>query len=42
MPQLAYETMWNTTGFNDMWPADGSQPFVWSYDDTRGYRTHAA
>ncbi|KAL6150445.1 hypothetical protein ACJQWK_00273 [Exserohilum turcicum] len=41
MPQLAYETMWNTTGFNDMWPADGSQPFVWSYDDTRGYGTHA-
>src|SRR3954466_16206254 len=28
MPQLAFETMWNTTIFNDksQWPADGSQP----------------
>ncbi|KAI1333849.1 hypothetical protein F5Y15DRAFT_322246 [Xylariaceae sp. FL0016] len=40
MPQLAYETLWNTTMFNDMWPADGSQPFVWSYDDSKGYGTH--
>lgn len=30
MPQLAYETIWDTTKFNDksLWPADGSQPFV--------------
>ena len=30
MPQLAYETIWDTTKFNDksQWPADGSQPFV--------------
>ncbi|KAK3315584.1 hypothetical protein B0H66DRAFT_628768, partial [Apodospora peruviana] len=43
MPQLALETMWNTTQFNDksMWPADGSQPFVWSYGDNKGYGTHA-
>ncbi|KAL7626037.1 hypothetical protein AAE478_002807 [Parahypoxylon ruwenzoriense] len=41
MAQLAYETMWNTTGFNDMWPKDGSQPFVWSYMDSKGYGTHA-
>jgi hypothetical protein len=36
MPQLAYETMWNTSQFNDksMWPTDGSQPFVWSFDDS--------
>jgi hypothetical protein len=42
MPQLAFETMWNTTAFNDKstWPADGSQPFVWSFDDRRGYGTH--
>ena len=42
MPQVAYETMWNTTMFNDkaMWPADGSQPFVWSFDDSKGYGTH--
>ncbi|KAF2193920.1 hypothetical protein K469DRAFT_709400 [Zopfia rhizophila CBS 207.26] len=41
MPQLAYETMWNTTAFNDLWPKDGSQPFVWSYMDSKGYGTHA-
>jgi hypothetical protein len=41
MPQLAYETLWNTTAFADMWPKDGSQPFVWSYADRRGYGTHA-
>jgi hypothetical protein len=39
MPQLAYETMWNTTAFKDMWPKDGSQPFVWSYSDSKGYGT---
>ncbi|KAJ2994965.1 hypothetical protein NUW58_g1404 [Xylaria curta] len=22
------------------WPADGSQPFVWSYEDSKGYGTH--
>jgi hypothetical protein len=41
MPQLAYETLWNTTMFADMWPKDGSQPFVWSYADSKGYGTHA-
>ena len=24
-----------------MWPTDGTQPFVWSYDDSKGYGTHA-
>jgi hypothetical protein len=41
VPQIAYETMWNTTAFKDMWPKDGSQPFVWSYMDRKGYGTHA-
>lgn len=41
VPQLAYETMWNTTAFADMWPADGSQPFVWSFMDRVGFGTHA-
>jgi hypothetical protein len=41
MPQVAYETMWNTTVFKDMWPKDGSQPFVWSFMDSKGYGTHA-
>lgn len=42
MPQLAYETLWNTTAFNDksLWPTDGSQPFVWSTGDSIGYSTH--
>ena len=33
MPQLAYETIWDTTKFNNKadWPADGSQPFVVRY-----------
>ncbi|RYP50409.1 hypothetical protein DL768_004084 [Monosporascus sp. mg162] len=41
VPQVAYETLWDTTQFNNMWPTDGSQPFVLSYDDRRGYGTHA-
>ncbi|KAF2205772.1 hypothetical protein GQ43DRAFT_445741 [Delitschia confertaspora ATCC 74209] len=40
VPQVAYETMWNTTVFKDMWPKDGSQPFVWSFSDSKGYGTH--
>ncbi|KAI1338232.1 hypothetical protein F5Y15DRAFT_417282 [Xylariaceae sp. FL0016] len=42
MPQVAYETMWDTRQFNNKadWPADGSQPFVWSYDDSVGFGTH--
>ncbi|KAK3356506.1 hypothetical protein B0T25DRAFT_603001 [Lasiosphaeria hispida] len=43
VPQVAFETMWNTTQFNDksLWPEDGSQPFVWSHDDRKGYGTHS-
>ncbi|KAI0532189.1 hypothetical protein GGR58DRAFT_491114 [Xylaria digitata] len=41
VPQLAYETMWNTTAFDNMWPKDGSQPFVWSFMDSKGFGTHA-
>jgi len=41
VPQVAYETLWNTTEFVDMWPSDGSQPFVWSFMDSKGYGTHA-
>jgi hypothetical protein len=35
VPQLMYETVWDTTQFNDktLWPEDGSQPFVWSFGD---------
>ncbi|KAK8071952.1 hypothetical protein PG996_005300 [Apiospora saccharicola] len=43
IPQLFYEVIWDTTKFNNQaadWPADGSQPFVWSYGDATGYGTH--
>ncbi|KAK3291175.1 uncharacterized protein B0H64DRAFT_330884 [Chaetomium fimeti] len=42
LPQLMYEVMWDTTEFNDesLWPEDGSQPFVWSTDDSVGYTQH--
>ncbi|EGS19510.1 uncharacterized protein CTHT_0049820 [Thermochaetoides thermophila DSM 1495] len=44
VPQLAFETLWDTTEFNQWWPEDGSQPFVLSYGDggdSLGYGTHA-
>jgi len=41
MPQVAYETLWDTTQFNNMWPKDGSQPLLLSYGDSRGYGAHA-
>lgn len=41
MPQVAYETLWDTAQFNNMWPKDGSNPFFLSYNDNKGYGTHA-
>lgn len=43
LPQLLLETVWDTKAFNNKadWPADGSQPFVWSSGDKTGYSTHA-
>lgn len=42
VPQVFYETYWDTRPFNDrsLWPADGSQPFVWSFGDHTGYGVH--
>ncbi|KAJ8127995.1 hypothetical protein O1611_g5641 [Lasiodiplodia mahajangana] len=42
IPQLFYEVIWDTTPFNNKadWPADGSQPFVWSFGDKTGYGNH--
>ncbi|KAI0970673.1 hypothetical protein F4678DRAFT_435906 [Xylaria arbuscula] len=42
LPQLMYEVMWDTQQFNDpdLWPEDGSQPFVWSTGDSKGYSQH--
>ncbi|KAF2748766.1 hypothetical protein M011DRAFT_457477 [Sporormia fimetaria CBS 119925] len=41
VPQVAYETLYDTTQFNNMWPKDGSNPFYLAYGDNKGYGTHA-
>ncbi|KAK3380592.1 hypothetical protein B0T24DRAFT_615791 [Lasiosphaeria ovina] len=42
IPQVMYEVVWDTRLFNDkdLWPEDGSQPFVWSTGDHNGYSQH--
>jgi len=42
IPQLMYETVWDTSKFNDrsLW-ANNKQPFVWSSGDPTGFSTHA-
>ncbi|KAJ4360304.1 uncharacterized protein N0V89_000865 [Didymosphaeria variabile] len=42
LPQVLYETIWDTSAFNDgsIWPADGTQPFVFSMGDPTGYGWH--
>ncbi|KAG6355130.1 hypothetical protein INS49_004211 [Diaporthe citri] len=42
LPQVMYEVMWDTRPFNNKadWPADGSQPFVYSMGDKTGYSWH--
>jgi len=39
--QVAYETLWDTAQFASLWPRDGSNPFVLSYSDSKGFGTHA-
>ena len=43
IPQILLETVWDTSAFNkkEDWPADGSQPFVWSNGDSTGFGSHA-
>lgn len=42
MPQVTYETVWDTTKFNSLWTeGNGKQPFVWSFEGSSGYGTHA-
>jgi len=43
IPQVMYEIMFDTSGFNDkaQWPEDGSQPFFWSMGDKTGFGMHA-
>ncbi|KAL1887599.1 hypothetical protein Sste5346_010100 [Sporothrix stenoceras] len=42
IPQLMLETIWDTRAFNkkELWPADGSQPFIWSTNDEKGFSQH--
>lgn len=42
IPQILMEIRWDTREFNapELWPEDGSQPFVWSFGDTTGYGHH--
>ncbi|KAK0713603.1 hypothetical protein B0T26DRAFT_677914 [Lasiosphaeria miniovina] len=41
IPQVMYEVRWQTELFpKSEWPADGSQPFVWSTGDKNGYSQH--
>ncbi|TFK19846.1 hypothetical protein FA15DRAFT_682808 [Coprinopsis marcescibilis] len=40
MPLLLFETIWDTRQFNNMWPTDGSQPFLYSMGDPTGYGHH--
>jgi hypothetical protein len=42
IPQVFFEVIWDTTRFNskDLWPEDGSQPFVWSQGDRTGFGNH--
>ncbi|KAB5517492.1 hypothetical protein GE09DRAFT_978905 [Coniochaeta sp. 2T2.1] len=43
MPQVAYETLWDTAQFNSMWDSKTQpNPFVLSFaTDNKGYGTHA-
>jgi hypothetical protein len=41
-PQVTFETVWDTSKFNSMWPTNGANPFVWSFEGSpTGYGTHA-
>ncbi|KAF4626134.1 hypothetical protein G7Y89_g12029 [Cudoniella acicularis] len=40
VPQVTYETVWDTTKFNSMWTSGAKNPFVWSFEGT-GAGTHA-
>ncbi len=41
VPQVTYETVWDTTKFNNLWTPSQGNPFVWSFEGTSGYGTHA-
>ena len=42
VPQVTFETVWDTTKFNSMWTSGAPNPFVWSFEGSpTGYGTHA-
>jgi len=42
VPQVTFETVWDTTKFNSLWPSGAPNPFVWSFEGSAtGYGTHA-
>jgi hypothetical protein len=41
MPQVTYETVWDTSKFNSMWPSGTPNPFVWSFEGGAGRGNHA-
>ena len=34
MPQVTFETVWDTTKFNSLWQSGAPNPFVWSFEGT--------
>jgi hypothetical protein len=40
VPQVTFETEWDTSKFNSMWPSGTPNPFVWSFEGTAA-GTHA-
>ncbi|TFK18616.1 hypothetical protein FA15DRAFT_602967 [Coprinopsis marcescibilis] len=40
VPMILFETAWDTRPFNNMWPTDGTQPFVLSQGDPTGFGHH--
>lgn len=40
MPQVTFETVWDTTKFNSMWTSGAPNPFVWSFEGSAA-GTHA-
>jgi hypothetical protein len=36
VPQVTFETVWDTSKFNSMWASGTPNPFVWSFDGTVG------
>ncbi|KAI1180932.1 hypothetical protein F4777DRAFT_179239 [Nemania sp. FL0916] len=41
MPQVTFETVWDTSKFNSMWPSGGANPYVWSFEGVNGPGNHA-